>query len=205
MSLEFGDVFIGSILLHCYSESEQQIADEKYKRKKKERYLLKLAKELKRRNAKKQDDQDRIEELLHKKNYLEHHWVLAQKELDQEKAMRIKQDDDRKTEYDRILADERTKHVKELNEQELRITELKKAHAKQCDDLCREILKANLEADRLHGQLNNGSIRKTDTFFSIPKRKRQRSSVPTICIALTIFLFVSLILCVGVVVIVVHT
>lgn len=176
------------------TESEQQTVDERNKRRKKEKNLLKLAKELKKRNTAKQDDQDRIEELVQKKNYLEHHWVLAQKELDQERAMRLKLEEDRKVEYERVLADERVKHSNELMEQETRITELKRAHAQQCDELCREILKANLEADRLHGQLNNGSIRKTDLFFSNSKYGGNRASLPTICIACIILLFVSTVL-----------
>lgn len=105
--------------------------------------------------------------------------------------MRLKLEEDRKVEYERVLADERVKHSNELKEQDNRITELKRAHAQQCDELCREILKANLEADRLHGQLNNGSIRKTDLFFSNSKYGGNRASLPTICIACIILLFVS--------------
>lgn len=38
------------------------------------------------------------------------------------------------------------------------MVELKKAHAKQCDELCREILKANVEADRLHNELKSKGV-----------------------------------------------
>ena len=101
--------------------------------------LLKLAKELKKRNALREEDMSRKEEL------------------------------ERKAEHDRMLTDERAKHAKELFETENRIAELKKAHASQCDDLCREVLKANLEADRLHGQLNDGTVRQTN-FLSNSKK-----------------------------------
>ena len=107
----------------------------------------------------------RKEELERKAEFLEHHWVLAQKELEQSQQLQ----QERKAEHDRMLTDERAKHAKELFETENRIAELKKAHASQCDDLCREVLKANLEADRLHGQLNDGTVRQTN-FLSNSKK-----------------------------------
>lgn len=109
----------------------------------------------------------RAEELQQKTEYLEHHWVLVQKELEQSHQLQ----EGRKAEHNRILVEERAKHAKELSEMENRIAELKKAHASQCDDLCREVLKANLEADRLHGQLNEGTLRQT-SFLSNSKKTR---------------------------------
>ena len=129
--------------------------------------LLKLAKELKKRNALREEDMARKEELERKAEFLEHHWVLAQKELEQAQQLQ----DERKAEHSRVLTEERAKHAKEMSEKENRIAELKKAHASQCDDLCREVLKANLEADRLHGQLNDGTVRQT-SFFTNPKKTR---------------------------------
>lgn len=93
-----------------------------------------------------------------KKKYLEHHWILAQKELDQEKVLREKQQIESKEEFDRAVADEKEKYVRVEKDHEQRIADLKKAHAKQCDELCREILKANLEADRLHSQLKDNGV-----------------------------------------------
>jgi hypothetical protein len=146
---------------------------------------------LKKRNAQREEDLDRQEELEQKTKYLEHHWILAQKELDQTQKM----DGERKAEYDRLVAEERARHAKELAEHETRITELKKAHAAQCDELCREILKANLEADRLHGQLNNGSIRNTQVFSAWKEGGGRSSSLfPVLCIALSVLFAVSFII-----------
>lgn len=150
--------------------------------------LLKLAKELKKRNVQREQDLDRQEELEQKTKYLEHHWVLAQKELDQTRKL----DEERKSENDRFMVEERARHVAEFAEHETRIAELKKAHAAQCDELCREILKANLEADRLHGQLNDGSIRTTKVFSAWNQGGgRTNSRFPAMCIILSILLAVS--------------
>ncbi len=77
---------------------------------------------------------------------MEHHWVLAQKELDQEKVFRDKIQNESTQDFESALAKEKESHAKTCNENEDRVSELKKAHQKQCDELCREILKANLEA-----------------------------------------------------------
>lgn len=107
------------------------------------------------------------EELERKAEFLEHHWVLAQKEMEQSKELQ----EERKAEHSRVLTEERSKHAKKLSDTENRIAELKKAHASQCDELCREVLIANLEADRLHGQLNDGTVRTTNFRSSSKKRK----------------------------------
>ena len=50
-----------------HSESEQQTINERTKRREKERSLVKLARELKKRNDQKQDDQNRNEEIMQTK------------------------------------------------------------------------------------------------------------------------------------------
>jgi hypothetical protein len=94
-------------------------------------------------------------QLEEKKKYLEDHWVLAQKELDQEKALRVKLQNEMKYELERGLEEERDKYDRAVGDHEARISELKAAHAKQCDELCGEILKANLESDRLANQIRS--------------------------------------------------
>lgn len=140
-------------LTESFSEAQQQIKDEKDKRKKKEKSLLKLAKELKKRNLAREKDEDRLEELEEKKKYLEHHWVLAQKELDQEKALHAKLQEETQKEYEEVIKDEKNKLERTTNEHESRLADLKKAHIEQCEDLTREAMKAKLEADRLHKEL----------------------------------------------------
>lgn len=82
--------------------------------------------------------------------------------------------------FERSLAEEKAKHAKAVKEHEERISELKKAHQTQSDELCREVLKANLEADRLHSQLNNGSPRKTKLFSRGSRGSRGGNVIPVI-------------------------
>ena len=83
---------------------------------------------------------------------------MAQKELDQEKALRAKLHVEALKEFEQSLQDERSKHAKIVEEHDARLVDLKKAHAQQCDELCREILKANVEADRLHNELKSKGV-----------------------------------------------
>ena len=106
-----------------------------------------------------------------KKRYLEHHWVLAGKELDQEKILRQRLQKDQETDYDRAVRMEREKGIQLGKQYERQIEKMKRAHAKQCDELSREILKANLEADRLHNQLV-GSPRRTKLFATTTRWER---------------------------------
>jgi hypothetical protein len=91
--------------------------------------------------------------LQEKKQYLEHHWVLAGKELDQEKVLREKLQKEQEIEFERALKLEKEKCDNLRQNFEKQLEEMKSAHSKQCHDLGQEILKATLEADRLHSQL----------------------------------------------------
>jgi len=94
---------------------------------------------------------------------LEHHWVLAGKELDQEKILRQKLQSEQDSSFERALLEEKEKSTKLQKEYEKKIDIMKESHAKHCDELGREILKTNLEADRLHAQLV-GSPRRSRMF-----------------------------------------
>ena len=124
--------------------------------------------------------------LEEKKKYLEHHWILAQKELDQEKILRQKLQNETQDDFVRALKEEKEKYAKVVRDHETNVSELKQAHSKQCDELCKEILKANLEADRLHDQLNGAA--------GVPRNARlfdeERDSTPipfAVTIALMLF------------------
>lgn len=144
-------------------DSEEQVSLERDKRRKKDKYVFKLAKELKKRNAQQVADKEKLEELQEKKQYLEHHWVLAGKELDQERVLREKLQKEHEIEFERALKLEKEKCDNLRHNFEKQLEEMKAAHSKQCHELGQEILKANLEADRLHGQLL-GSPRRTKMF-----------------------------------------
>jgi hypothetical protein len=101
--------------------------------------------------------------LEEKKTYLEHHWVLAGKELDQEKELRKKIQKEHSEDFERVLRDEKEKNSTLRKNFDQQIEEMKQAHSKQCDELGKKILKATLEADRLHNQLV-GAPRKTKIF-----------------------------------------
>jgi phosphate uptake regulator len=86
--------------------------------------------------------------------------------LDQEKALRAKLHVEALKEFEQSLQDERSKHANTVEGHEIRLADLKKAHAQQCDELCREILKANVEADRLHRELKSKGVNiPRHTFF----------------------------------------
>ena len=84
---------------------------------------------------------------------MEYHWVLAQKELDQEKALHTKLHEESQKEYEEVIKEEKVKYERTVQENENRLADLKKAHIEQCEELGREALKSNLEADRLHSEL----------------------------------------------------
>ena len=84
---------------------------------------------------------------------MEHQWVLAQKELDQEKALHTKLHEESQKEYEHIIKEEKIKHERTVQGNENRLADLRKAHVEQCEELGREALKSNLEADRLHSEL----------------------------------------------------
>jgi len=84
---------------------------------------------------------------------LEHQWVLAQKELDQEKALHTKLHEESQKEYEHIIKEEKIKHERTVQGNENRLADLRKAHVEQCEELGREALKAKLEADRLQNEL----------------------------------------------------
>ncbi len=94
---------------------------------------------------------------------MEHHWVLAGKELDQEKELRKKIQKEQSEDFERVLRDEKEKNSTLRKNFDQQIEEMKQAHFKQCDELGKKILKATLEADRLHNQLV-GAPRKTKIF-----------------------------------------
>jgi hypothetical protein len=117
-------------------------------------------------------------QLEEKKRYLEHHWILAQKELDQEKAIRAKAQIETRKEHEQILHDERARHEKAMEEHETRLAELKRSHEKQCEELGRELLKQKLEADRLFHELTSKGIDvpRQALFKEEHKRFRNRGS-----------------------------
>ena len=101
-----------------------------------------------------------IRQLGEKTKDLEQSIALATKELDQAKNITEKQLKQIKKDYDRTVQEQEAKYQKVCAEHEHRITELSKSHARQCEDLCREILKANSEADRLQGKLTQVQTQK---------------------------------------------
>lgn len=84
---------------------------------------------------------------------MEHHWVLAQKELDQEKALHSKLQTETQKEHEEAIKEEKRKFEKTKQEHEVRLSDMKKAHMDQCEELGREVMKAKLEAERLHNEL----------------------------------------------------
>jgi len=140
-------------LTDTLTDAQKQIQTEKDKRKKKEKSLLKLAKELKKRNIVREKEEDRLEELEEKKKYLEHHWILAQKELDQEKALHTKLQVETQKDHEDVIKEGKSKLERTSHENENRLADIKKAHTEQCEELSREALKAKLEADRLYNEL----------------------------------------------------
>ena len=122
-----------------------------------------------------------------KKRYLEHHWVLAGKELDQEKVLRQKLRQEHENDHERTLRYERERFRKLERDYEKQIDRIKRSHAKHCEVLGKEIIKANLEADRLHNQFF-GEPRKSKLFATSTKTSRD---LPTYYILLPVVVTVS--------------
>lgn len=119
-------------------------------------------------------------QLEEKKRYLEHHWVLAGKELDQEKLLRQSLQAEQQHELSRALKEEELKYERAIKTYEDRIATLQSTHAKHCDELSQEILKANLEADRLHNQLTSGSSPRSTKLFQKKSSSFSEVSIPSI-------------------------
>ena len=105
---------------------------------------------------------------------LEQKYLLALKQLEQERAINDRNLKEYKKDYERNLAEAQQKYSKACSEHDSRITELSKSHAQQCEELCREILKANLEADRLQSRLSvkeGTNVQRTAMPFE-PERKK---------------------------------
>lgn len=83
---------------------------------------------------------------------------MAQKELDQEKALRVKTQTEASQEHEQAVKDEKARLAKMVEEHEARLAELKRSHEKQCEELGRELLKQKLEADRLFNELTTKGI-----------------------------------------------
>lgn len=84
---------------------------------------------------------------------MEHHWILAQKELDQEKALHTKLQVETQKDHEDVIKEGKSKLERTSHENENRLADIKKAHTEQCEELSREALKAKLEADRLYNEL----------------------------------------------------
>lgn len=175
-------------LTDTLKEAQEQIQFERDKRKKKEKSLLKLAKELKKRNLVKDQEEDRCAELEVKRKYLEHHWRLAKKELDQEKALHTKLHEEIEKQHEHSVKEEKNKYEQSVTENDNRLADLKKAHMEQCEQLGREVWRANIEADRLHEEL-------TARGLNVPRRLqdgeeylvvKEKSNVRTFILFLTI-------------------
>jgi hypothetical protein len=105
---------------------------------------------------------------------VKHALLLAQKELKQSKALSEKHLQESRTEHDRALSEAQEKYSRTCSEHDSRITDLSKSHANQCEELCLEILRANLEADRLQSKLGtkDGSRKERTTVPFSSKSKK---------------------------------
>lgn len=126
-------------------------------------------------------------QLEEKKKYLEHHWVLAQKELDQEKALHAKLHEDSQKEYEQTISEEKRKFERTVKENDDRMHALKKAHIEQCEQLGREVWKANQEADRLHNELTARGVKLPR--YALPGDKSFPSGRGGSALSIILFLF----------------
>lgn len=80
--------------------------------------------------------------------------ALVQQELDHQIARNQTQKAQSNEDLARALAEADAVYKSTCDEHDRRIRELSKTHAKQCEDLCREVIQANQEAIRLAKELN---------------------------------------------------
>lgn len=115
------------------------------------------------------------------------------KEKEQQNTNNSKYIEDLKRNHEQLLKEAQEKYARTCAEHDVRITDLTKSHATQCESLCREILKANLEADRLQNELDP-TKKRTVMPFSEPNRIDRMGFIGKMVIALLITLVVSSIL-----------
>jgi len=118
---------------------------------------------------------------------LEQKLLLTQKELQQQDILHKKYTDESKKEHEKALSQQQEKYAKTCAEHDARITALSKSHAQQCEELCREILKTNLEADRLQTRIN--TIEGTNEQRAMPLSTPSKSTRTTNRTSRFIFLF----------------
>ena len=113
------------------------------------------------------------------------------KEGEQQKVINARYIEDLKTNHERMLKEVNEKYARTCAEHDARITDLSKSHASQCESLCREILKANLEADRLQNELDP-TKKRTSVPFSEPKRVGRMDTLGKIIIVMLVLVSVSI-------------
>eukprot|EP00978_Attheya_sp_CCMP212_P017979 scaffold48654_cov51-Attheya_sp.AAC.1 len=131
------------------SQLKIDYSGEKALRKKKEKNIIKLAKQLNIRSGDIADRDRRIDLMVHRLAERETKLETTKRELDEltsksEKTSR---------EYHAEITASQNKYREACRESDIRISELNDAHAKQCENLRRTILSTNLEADKLRMQV----------------------------------------------------
>ena len=127
------------------AQARMDLSAEKAIRKRKEKNLVKLAKQLNTRTTTIDDQQKQINGLIEAQAKLETRLDTARQELEQlteryEKASR---------DHHAEITEQQTKHRDLCRQHDDRVAELTAAHGRQSEELRREVLKSHLDADRL--------------------------------------------------------
>jgi hypothetical protein len=79
--------------------------------------------------------------------------ALLQTELKNERFLNKENKLDSKKDYERSVEEAQVVYARSIEEHDTRISDISKTHAKQCEELCREVIEANREAARLRREL----------------------------------------------------
>mmetsp|Transcript_7325 Transcript_7325/g.14553 ORF Transcript_7325/g.14553 Transcript_7325/m.14553 type:complete len:372 (-) Transcript_7325:2131-3246(-) len=154
------------------AQARMDLSAEKAIRKRKEKNLVKLAKQLNTRTTTIDDQQKQINGLIEAQAKLETRLGTARQELEQlteryEKASR---------DHHAEITEQQTKHRDLCRQHDDRIAELTAAHGRQSEELRRDVLKSHLDADRLRTQIASIEMQNNpDSADAVVKRTMRES------------------------------
>mmetsp|Transcript_32703 Transcript_32703/g.40194 ORF Transcript_32703/g.40194 Transcript_32703/m.40194 type:complete len:488 (+) Transcript_32703:126-1589(+) len=125
------------------------LSAEKALRKKKEKNLIKLAKQLNARSVDCQAKEEQLQQAIRDREDLQDKFAQLKQELED----MTRKSEQNAREFHVEMQSHQEKYREACRNSDYRITQLSRDHAEQCEDMRALLFKANLEADRLRGLL----------------------------------------------------
>lgn len=155
------------------AQARMDLSAEKAIRKRKEKNLVKLAKQLNTRTSTIEDQKKQIDSLVVSQTNLESRLETTRRELEQLTERHEKASRDHHAE----IMDQQTKQRELSRDHDARIAELTAAHGKQSEELRRDVLKSQLDADRLRTQIASAEMQKNPSGADAVVDRTMRESI----------------------------